>query len=226
LGGSDPCIVLADADLEQAADIATLSRIINAGQSCIAAKRVIVEAPVYDDFIERLHIRLANLKLGDPRSPETDIGPLAREDLRQNLQRQISATISAGARCLMGGDPPTGDGYFYPVTLLTDVTPNMCAFQEETFGPVMVVIKAQDPEHALELANNTNFGLGASIWSGDSQKALQFADQLNAGQVAVNGIVKTDPRLPSGGIKGSGYGRELGPHGIREFVNAKQVWIK
>ncbi|XBS22004.1 aldehyde dehydrogenase family protein [Methylomarinum sp. Ch1-1] len=149
LGGSDPCIVMADADLEQAADIVTLSRIINAGQSCIAAKRVIVEDSVYDDFIRRLKPRLEALKSGDPRSPDTDIGPLARDDLRQNLHRQVSETIAAGATCLLGGEIPAGDGYFYPVTLLTDVTPDMCAFREETFGPVMVVTPAANLDVAL-----------------------------------------------------------------------------
>jgi len=226
LGGSDPCIVLADADLESAADVTTLSRIINAGQSCIAAKRIIVEEAIYDDFIGRLQSRLARLRLGDPTSPETDIGPLAREDLRQNLHRQVSETINAGARCLLGGELPAGEGFFYPVTLLADVTPGMCAFQEETFGPVMVVSRARDIEDALALANDSDYGLGASIWTGNAGLAEEVAGRLNAGQVAVNGIVKTDPRLPSGGIKRSGYGRELGPHGIKEFVNAKQVWIK
>jgi succinate-semialdehyde dehydrogenase/glutarate-semialdehyde dehydrogenase len=226
LGGSDPLIVLSDADLDTAADIATLSRTINAGQSCIAAKRIIVEANIYDAFIDKLKTRLAKLKLGDPLLEDTDIGPIARDDLRQNLHRQVLESIEAGANCIMGGEPASGDGYFYPVTLLTDVDETMSAFKEETFGPVMAVIKANDKEHALELANNTEYGLGASIWTRDLALAESFAMALNAGQVAVNGIVKTDPRLPSGGIKKSGYGRELGPHGIREFVNAKQIWIK
>lgn len=226
LGGSDPLIVLSDADLDTAADIATLSRTINAGQSCIAAKRIIVEADIYDAFIDKLKTRLAKLKLGDPLLEDTDIGPIARDDLRQNLHRQVLESIEAGANCIMGGEPASGDGYFYPVTLLTDVDETMSAFKEETFGPVMAVIKANDKEHALELANNTEYGLGASIWTRDLALAESFAMALNAGQVAVNGIVKTDPRLPSGGIKKSGYGRELGPHGIREFVNAKQIWIK
>lgn len=226
LGGSDPLIVLNDADLDAAADVATLSRIINAGQSCIAAKRVIVEAGVYDDFIVKLKSRLEKLKLGDPLSADTDIGPIAREDLRQNLHRQVSETVSAGANCLLGGELPDGEGFFYPVTFLTNVDKTMCAFKEETFGPVMAVVKADDGMHALELANDSEFGLGASIWTQDIALAEFFALELNTGQVAVNGIVKTDPRLPSGGIKKSGFGRELGPHGIKEFVNAKQVWIK
>jgi succinate-semialdehyde dehydrogenase/glutarate-semialdehyde dehydrogenase len=226
LGGSDPLIVLADADLEAAADVATLSRIINAGQSCIAAKRVIVEAPVYDDFVDRLYTRLEKLKLGDPLEETTDVGPIARFDLRENLHRQVSETIADGARCLLGGEMPDGEGFVYPVTMLVDVTPDMVAFREETFGPVMCVIKADNAEHALAMANDTEFGLGAAVWTRNQALAEDMAMKLNAGQVAINGIVKTDPRLPSGGIKKSGYGRELGPHGIKEFVNAKQIWIK
>ncbi len=226
LGGSDPCIVLADADLDTAADVATLSRIINAGQSCIAAKRMIVEAPVYDQFIDRVSTRLQKLKVGDPTDMATDIGPIARADLRENLHRQVSETVNAGARCHFGGQIPDGEGYFYPVTLLTDVTPDMCAFREETFGPVMAIIKAEDREQALTLANDTDYGLGAAVWTGDTAFAERATREIVSGQVAVNGIVKTDPRLPSGGVKQSGYGRELGPHGIREFVNAKQIWIK
>lgn len=226
LGGSDPFVVLADADLEAAADIATLSRIINAGQSCIAAKRIIIEAPVYDQFVAMLKERLAKLKVGDPTSPDTDIGPIAREDLRDNLHRQVKQTVDEGADCLLGGTLPEGPGYFYPCTLLAGVTPEMCAFNEETFGPVMVAVKADDADAALELANRSEYGLGAAIWTADEKKALYFAKELQAGQVSVNGIVKTDPRLPSGGIKRSGIGRELGPHGIREFTNAKQIWIK
>lgn len=226
LGGSDPCVVLADADLERAADVATLSRMINAGQSCIAAKRIIVEQSVYEPFIERLYTRLQKLKIGDPCAADTDIGPIAREDLQLNLHRQVTETISAGARCLLGGDLPSKPGCFYPATLLADVTADMCAFKEETFGPIMVVSAARDADHALKLANTTEYGLGAAIWTDSQTVAARFAEELQAGQVAVNGIVKTDPRLPSGGIKRSGFGRELGPHGIKEFVNAKQVWIK
>lgn len=226
LGGSDPFIVLADADLDTAADVATLSRIINAGQSCIAAKRIIVEAPVYDTFVEKLRERLSKLKVGDPNDPGTDVGPIARPDLRENLHRQISETIKQGATCVLGGDMPTGDGYFYPVTLLTDVEPGMCSVTEETFGPVAVVTKARDEAHAIEIANDTEYGLGAGVWTGDTARGVRIAEQIESGQVAVNGIVKTDPRLPSGGIKKSGYGRELGPHGIKEFVNAKQIWVK
>jgi len=225
LGGSDPCIIMADADLEKAADVAVLSRIINAGQSCIAAKRVIVEAPVYDRMLDLLKARLEKLRMGDPRDPQTDIGPIARADLRENLHRQVTRTVAEGARCLLGGELPEGDGYFYPTTLLADVTPGMCAFTEETFGPVLCVGRADSFEDALIQANDTEYGLGASIWTASRAYIEQAVEELQAGQVAVNGIVKTDPRLPSGGIKKSGYGRELGPHGIREFVNTKQIWI-
>ena len=224
LGGSDPAIVLADANLEEAADILTLSRIINAGQSCIAAKRIIVEASIYERFTELMQERLGKLKVGDPREQDTDVGPLARENLRDNLHRQVRETIDAGARCLLGGEMPSGAGYFYPVTLLADVTNDMCAAREETFGPVAVLMRADDEEHAVRIANDSRFGLAASVWS-TATRGEAIAARIEAGQVAVNGIVKTDPRLPSGGIKRSGFGRELGPHGIHEFVNAKQVWI-
>jgi succinate-semialdehyde dehydrogenase/glutarate-semialdehyde dehydrogenase len=226
LGGSDPCIVLADADLNTAADTATLSRMINAGQSCIAAKRIIVESSIYEEFVAMLKTRMAKLKMGDPTLSDTNIGPIAREDLRQNLHRQVTESVAEGATCLLGGEMPGSPGFFYPPTLLTDVTEDMCAFREETFGPIMVVIRAADTEEAVQLANETPYGLGAAVWSGNAELAAKVAERIEAGQVAINGIVKTDSRLPSGGIKGSGYGRELGPHGIREFVNTKQIWVK
>jgi len=226
LGGSDPCLVFADADLEKAADIAVLSRIINAGQSCIAAKRILVEKAIYSDFIGMLEMRLRKLQVGDPLAESTDVGPIARADLRDNLHRQVRETVNAGATCLMGGELNASQGFFYPVTLLTDVTPKMCAFREETFGPVMCVTPFDDADQALALANDTDYGLGAGVWTENQALAEKLARDIQAGQVAINGIVKTDPRLPSGGIKRSGYGRELGPHGIKEFVNAKQVWVR
>lgn len=225
LGGSDPCIITGDADLDKACDVITLSRTINAGQSCIAAKRVIVEASVYDEVCNKLYERFSQLTLGDPKLVAPVLGPIARQDLRAQLHDQVTQTLQAGARCICGGDIPSGEGYFYPPTLLIDVKPGMAAFDEETFGPVLAVTKADDFEQALALANTTEYGLGSSIWTKDELKATRAASELQAGQVAVNGIVKTDPRLPSGGIGLSGYGRELGPHGIREFVNVKQVWI-
>jgi succinate-semialdehyde dehydrogenase / glutarate-semialdehyde dehydrogenase len=224
LGGSDPCIVLGDADLEAAADVITLSRIINAGQSCIAAKRIIVEDAVHDRLAELLEARLSALTVGDPRAETTDVGPIAREDLRDNLHRQVQETVAAGGRCRLGGELPGGDGFFYPVTLLTEVTQAMTAAREETFGPVMVLLRADDAEAAVAMANDTPYGLAASVWS-EAGRAEAIAARLEAGQVAVNGIVKTDPRLPSGGVKRSGYGRELGPHGIHAFVNIQQVWV-
>jgi len=224
LGGSDPSIVLADADLEKAASTLTLSRIINAGQSCIAAKRIIVEDSVYDEMKSLMHSKLSALKLGNPTLEETDVGPLARKDLRTTLDQQVRISISEGANCELGGEVPDGEGFFYPVTLLTDVRPGMTAFKEETFGPVAVLIRAKDEEDALGLANNSRYGLAASVWT-ETRRGEEMARRIEAGQVSVNGIVKTDPRLPSGGIKASGLGRELGPHGIMEFVNAQQVWI-
>ncbi len=224
LGGSDPAIVLADADLDTAADTLTLSRIINAGQSCIAAKRIIVEASVYDQFVDKLHERLAKLSMGDPREETTDIGPIARADLRDGLARQVEESIKQGARCLLGGEVPNREGFYYPVTLLTDVTQDMTAACEETFGPIAVVMKAQDEAEAIAIANDSPYGLAGAVWT-EASRGEAIARQLETGQVAVNGIVKTDPRLPSGGIKRSGIGRELGPHGIREFANAKQIWV-
>lgn len=224
LGGSDPAIVLADADLEQAAELIAFSRIINAGQSCIAAKRIIVEAPVHDRFVALLKSHLEKLKLGDPSDPATDIGPIARENLRQELARQVDETIAAGARCLLGGQIPEGPGFFYPVTLLVDVSNNMAACREETFGPVAVVLKADNAAHAIKLANDTEYGLASSIWT-EQARGETMAREIEAGQVVINGLVKTDPRLPSGGIKRSGLGRELGPHGILGFVNIQQVWV-
>ncbi|MGO1198549.1 MAG: NAD-dependent succinate-semialdehyde dehydrogenase [Brachybacterium sp.] len=224
LGGSDPCIVLADADLKKAAEVSALSRIINAGQSCIAAKRVIVERSVHDEFVELLAAQLRDLVVGDPRDPATRVGPIAREQLREGLHRQVTSSVDAGATLVMGGEMPDGEGFFYPVTLLTGVEAGMAACTEETFGPIAVVMAADDAEHALALANDTPYGLGAAIWT-ETERGVAMARRIEAGQVSVNGIVKSDPRLPSGGIKRSGYGRELGPHGIREFTNAQQIWV-
>ncbi|MEQ9448369.1 MAG: aldehyde dehydrogenase family protein, partial [Rhodospirillaceae bacterium] len=224
LGGSDPAIVLRDAALDDACKTIVTSRIINAGQSCIAAKRILVEKPIYAKFVEKIRARLEALKVGDPSSEDTDVGPLARADLRENLHRQVTQSISAGAKCLLGGELPNTPGYFYPPTLLTDVPTDSPAFCEETFGPVAVVIPVEDAEQAISLANQTEYGLAAAVWC-DSARGEEMAARLETGQVAVNGIVKTDPRLPSGGVKNSGLGRDLGPHGIREFVNIQQVWV-
>ncbi len=224
LGGSDPALVLADADLAAAVETLAASRFICAGQSCIAAKRILVEAAIYDDFIAAFRVRLEGLKVGDPTREDTDIGPLARAEIRDELHRQVRESVERGARCLLGGELPEGLGSFYPVTLLTDVPHDAPAFTEETFGPVAAVAAVEDAEEGLALANDTDYGLAASVWT-TPERGVALAKRFEAGQVAINGIVKTDPRLPSGGIKSSGYGRELGAHGIREFVNAQQVWL-
>jgi succinate-semialdehyde dehydrogenase/glutarate-semialdehyde dehydrogenase len=224
LGGSDPSLVLADADLAEAVDKVATMRFICAGQSCIAAKRIIVETGIYDDFLRLFEKRVGALKVGDPTREDTDIGPLARVDVRETIHRQVSESIEAGAKCLLGGELPDGPGSFYPVTLLADVPESAPAFSEETFGPVAAVASVADAEEGIALANRTPYGLAASVWT-TPERGTELARRLEAGQVAVNGVVKTDPRLPSGGIKSSGYGRELGPHGIHEFVNAQQVWL-
>ena len=226
LGGSDPAIVLNDAkDLEEAADTIVLSRYINAGQSCIAAKRIIVEEGIYEEFIQMLKQRFEKLKLGDPEDEATVIGPIARQELVDEMHQQVQRSVDAGARLILGGQKLEGKGFFFPVTLLADVEPGMVVSCQETFGPIAAVIKAKDSDDALKIANDTEYGLGAAIWSGDVAKAQKMAGKIVTGQVAINGIVKSDPRLPSGGAKRSGVGKELGPHGIKMFVNAQQVWV-
>lgn len=225
LGGSDPFLVLADADLPFAAHWAAKSRTLNAGQSCIAAKRFFVDARVADDFVERLRAELSSLTVGDPLAPGTTIGPLARADLRDNLDRQVRDSVSAGASLLLGGSQVDGAGFFYPPTLLDHVRPGMPAFDEETFGPVAAIIRVADEREAVCLANASRFGLGASVWSRNVARAESLAPLLDVGSVFVNGMVKSDPRLPFGGVKASGYGRELSGIGMREFVNVKTVWI-
>lgn len=225
LGGSDPFIVLADADLDAAVDTAIISRLLNNGQSCIAAKRFIVEDAVHDDFVDRLEAAMAAQVVGDPNDEATDVGPMARADLRSNLHRQVLATIAEGATLRLGGEPLDRTGFYYPPTLLTDLQPGMTAFKEETFGPLAAVARVHSAEEAVALANDTEFGLGASVWT-TAARGRRLASQINAGHVAVNGLVKSDPRLPFGGIGRSGYGRELGRWGILEFVNIKTVWVK
>lgn len=225
LGGSDPFIVLADADLDVAARAAADGRLINSGQSCIAAKRFIVVEPVADRFLERFKSELAARRMGDPTARETQVGPQARVDLRDELHHQVEESVKRGARRLLGGEIPPGKGAFYPPTLLAAVDRGMPAFDEETFGPVAAVIRAKDEADAVRLANDSSFGLGAAIWTNDRARAERLAAQVEAGAVFVNGVVKSDPRLPFGGIKRSGYGRELSEYGIREFVNVKSVWI-
>jgi len=225
LGGSDPFIVLGDADLPFTARGAADARLVNSGQSCIAAKRFIVVEPVADRFLERFKTELASRKMGDPTARETQVGPQARTDLRDQLHHQVEESVKRGARALLGGQVPAGKGAFYPPTLLSAVDRGMPAFDEETFGPVAAVIRAKDEADAIRLANDTAFGLGAALWTRDRARAERLAVQIEAGAVFVNGVVKSDPRLPFGGIKRSGYGRELSEYGIREFVNIKSVWI-
>ena len=225
LGGSDPFVVMADADLAIAAKAAADARLVNSGQSCIAAKRFIVVEAVADRFLERFGDELRSRRMGDPLSRETQVGPQARIDLRDSLHQQVEESIRLGAKRLLGGEIPPGRGAFYPPTLLAGVDRGMPAFDQETFGPVAAVIRAKDEGDAVRLANDSSFGLGASVWTQDRARAERMAAQIEAGAIFVNGVVKSDPRLPFGGIKRSGYGRELSEYGIREFVNIKSVWI-
>jgi len=226
LGGSDPYVVLEDADLELALDRCVTSRLINTGQSCIAAKRFIVVDEVHDAFRAGLLARFDELKQGPPLEEGVDLGPMAREDLRDTLHDQVTRSVEAGATLERGGEIPDRPGAWYPPTVLTGVTREMPAFREELFGPVAVLIRASDADEALELANDTVFGLGAAVFTGDADRGEAIArDTLQAGACFVNEFVRSDPRLPFGGIRESGYGRELSPLGIREFVNVKTVWV-
>lgn len=226
LGGSDPFLVLADADLELAAAGAVASRFLNAGQSCIAAKRFILAPEIADEFIQLLLPRIAALKVGDPLDESTQIGPLARHELRDELHRQVTDSMAQGAQPLLGCLPVEGAGAYYQPSLLDRVTPQTSAWREELFGPVAAVIRAESEEDALRIANDSRFGLGSSIWSRDAERAERLSRHIQAGCCFVNGMVKSDPRLPFGGIKASGYGRELSYHGIREFANAKTIWVR
>jgi succinate-semialdehyde dehydrogenase/glutarate-semialdehyde dehydrogenase len=225
LGGSDPFIVLDDADVAVAATAAADARLVNSGQSCIAAKRFIVVESIADQFLPRFVEALRGRRMGDPLSPATQVGPQARVDLRDALHRQVRESVARGAQLLLGGEVPAGPGAFYPPTVLAAVDKGMPAFDEETFGPVAATIRAKDEADAVRLANDSPFGLGASLWTRDRARAERLVAQIEAGTVFVNGLVKSDPRLPFGGIKRSGYGRELSEYGIREFVNVKSVWI-
>jgi len=225
LGGSDACIVLEDADVDAAVQTAVRARFQNTGQSCIAAKRFIVVEPIARTFEQRFAEAAAKLRVGDPLDRETQIGPLARGDLREALAQQVRASLEMGAQVVLGGEALAGKGFFYAPTILTRVTPQMPVFREETFGPVAAVIRARDREHAVALANDSPFGLGSSLWTRDVEQAHELAARIEAGSVFINGMTVSDPRLPFGGIKRSGYGRELSSFGIREFVNIQTVWI-
>ena len=227
LGGNDPYIILEDADLNNAVESCIAGRMLNTGQSCIAAKRFIVVKARLDEFIDKVEQKINNMKMGDPLDSNIDIGPMVNTDARDELHQQVLMSIEKGAKLISGGKIPESDGSFYPPTLLTNVEPGMSAFDDELFGPVAVIISAKDQAHAIDLANKTNYGLGAAIFTADLDKGEKIAiNELEAGSCFVNDFVKSDPRLPFGGIKESGYGRELSEFGILEFVNIKSVVIQ
>jgi succinate-semialdehyde dehydrogenase/glutarate-semialdehyde dehydrogenase len=225
LGGSDAFIVLDDADVEGAAQFAVRSRFQNTGQSCIAAKRFIVVEAVAEPFVEQFVAGANALRVGDPLDPQTQVGPVARGDLRDDLDMLVRGSVELGARIETGGQPLDGPGFFYPPTILTGVTPTMPVFHSETFGPAAAVIVARDTAHAIALANQSQYGLGGNLWTRDLDRARAIARDLESGGVFINGMTASDPRLPFGGVKRSGYGRELSVFGIREFVNIQTVWI-
>ena len=226
LGGSDPFVVLEDADLELTVAQAVASRFLNGGQSCIAAKRFIVVDNIAGEFLRRFKAAVEMLQPGDPLNENTTLAPLARPDLREELHRQVTDSIAAGAVLITGGHKLEGAGNYYAPTIIDQVVPGQRAYREELFGPVAIVIRAHSEADALRIANDSDFGLGSSVWTTDTKRGEQFALQMESGCAFVNGIVKSDPRLPFGGIKHSGFGRELSHLGMREFVNAKTVWIR
>ena len=226
LGGADAFIVLADADLDKAVKAGIEARFQNAGQVCLAAKRFILERPIAGEFTQKFVSAAAQVKAGDPLDKATTIGPLARCDLRQGVHDQVERSIAGGARRLLGGKQVDGPGFFYEPTVLAEVTPGMAAFDEEVFGPVAAIAIADGIEHAINLANASEYGLSGNLWTGDTKKAGEIARRLETGGVFVNGFSASNPRIPVGGIKKSGYGRELSHFGLREFVNAQAVWIK
>ncbi len=225
LGGSDPFIVLPDADVARAAEVAATSRLINNGQSCIAAKRFIVVGDARAEFTEAFRAELAAATVGDPMDDDTDVGPLARADLRDDLQDQVRRAVDQGATVALGGGVPDRQGFFHEVTMLTDLDARSPAAWEETFGPLAAVIEVADVEDAIAVANSSRYGLGAAIFGADVDRAQDVAGRIESGAVFVNELVKSDPRVPFGGVKDSGYGRELGEYGAKSFVNAKTVWV-
>jgi acyl-CoA reductase-like NAD-dependent aldehyde dehydrogenase len=225
LGGSDPFIVLADADLEGAVEFAVRSRFQNGGQSCISAKRFIVVEEVAEAFEHRLAVVTGRLRVGDPTRRETQMGPMARGDLRDDLDRQVRESVQQGARILQGGKSLGDTGCFYAPTVLVNVQPTMVAFQEETFGPIAAVVRVRDAEEAIAVANASSYGLGGNLWTSDIERGKQLARRIESGSVFINGMTASDPRLPFGGVKRSGYGRELSSFGIREFVNIQTIWV-
>jgi len=226
LGGSDPFIVMPSTDLNSTVEAAVSARTINNGQSCIAAKRFIVAGAIYSDFEKRFVERMEALRVGDPMKPETEVGPLATPKIREDLHEQVTRAQREGARLLTGGRIIDGPGNYYAPTVLADIARDSSVYREELFGPVAMLFRARDAAHAVEIANDSPFGLGSSVWTQDAAETEQFIDGIEAGQVFVNGQVASDPRLPFGGVKHSGYGRELSAVGIREFVNIKTVWCR
>jgi succinate-semialdehyde dehydrogenase / glutarate-semialdehyde dehydrogenase len=225
LGGSDPFIVMPSADLDAAVAKAVTARVQNNGQSCIAAKRFVAHADIYDDFAAKFTERMAALKVGDPTDPDTDVGPLATEEGRVDVEKLVDAAAAAGAVIRCGGTRLDRPGWFYPPTVITDITRDMPIFTEEVFGPVASLYRAADIDEAIDIANATSFGLGSNAWTNDASEQQRFIEDIDAGQVFINGMTVSYPELPFGGIKRSGYGRELAAHGIREFCNIKTVWI-
>ncbi len=225
LGGSDAFIILEDADIEKTVKTAITARMINQGQSCIAAKRFIVVESRKAEFENRVMLALQSLKMGDPMDLKTDVGPLARKDIADEIDRQVQRSIAAGARLVLGGKPIDRPGCYYMPTVLSDVRKGMAVYTEETFGPVISIIPVKDEDEAIAVANDSEFGLGGSVWTENLACGEAVARRIETGAVFVNGLVKSDPRLPFGGIKKSGYGRELSEFGIREFVNVKTIWI-
>jgi succinate-semialdehyde dehydrogenase/glutarate-semialdehyde dehydrogenase len=226
LGGSDPYVVLDDADVEAAATTGAWARNLNGGQSCIAAKRFVVHDAVYEEFVDRFVTEVESFAVGDPMDRDTDVGPQARQDLMEGIHEQVTDSVDAGATVLTGGEPLDSEGAYYPPTVLADVPPGCPVDAEEVFGPVAAVYRVPDEETAVEKANDTEFGLGASIWTDDLERGERIAGRIDAGCTYVNELVKSDPRVPFGGVKESGYGRELSEAGISEFVNRKTVWVQ
>lgn len=225
LGGADIFLVLKDADIQKAAKVAVQARMLNNGQSCIAAKRFIIDQSIEKEFLQLLHTELDKLKIGNPLDEKVNVGPLARLDLREEIHAQIQSSIAQGALLERGGAFINGDGYFYQPTIVTNLKSGMKLYHEESFGPVFSVIRFETEEQAIQIANDSDFGLGGSLWTNDLFKAEKMAREIESGGIFINGMTKSDPRLPFGGIKKSGYGRELSHYGIKEFVNIKTIWI-
>jgi succinate-semialdehyde dehydrogenase/glutarate-semialdehyde dehydrogenase len=225
LGGSDPFIVMPSSDIESAVSTAVTARMINNGQSCIAAKRFIIHERIYDDFLRKFVAGVAKIHVGDPMEEKTELGPLATAAIRDELDQQVKRSVAAGAKVLTGGDKLKGNGFYYAPTVLADIPANSPAARDELFGPVASVFKAKDIDHAISIANGTPFGLGASTWTNDRNERDQFVAEIESGLLFINGMVASDARLPFGGVKNSGFGRELGEFGIREFVNIKSVRV-